>query len=145
MFSCATIKPKPETNTQINIKDSTVVHTIDSVVIRPVERVVDIVAQYDTLKMETSLAKANAYVDTTLHMLRGSIENKNGTKEKYIYKDKIVYKDSIVVKETKVPYEVVKEVTKIPKLFWWLLGSTILLVAWEVIRIIIKIKKLKVK
>ena len=139
--SCAITKPNtPGTNTQVNVKDSTVINTIDSVIIIPVERVVDIVAQYDTLRMETSKAKAEAYVDTTLHILRGKIENKTGIEYKYIYKDKIVYKDSISLKEVPVPYEVVKEVTKIPKIFWWMLGLAILLVGYEVVKIYLKIK-----
>ena len=139
--SCGVTRPQtPGSSTEVKVRDSVVVHTVDSVVIIPVERVVDIVAQYDTLRMETSKAKAEAYVDTTLHILRGNIENKTGVEYKYIYQDKLVYKDSIKVEYEPVPYEVAKVETKIPKIFWWLLALTILLVGYEVVRIYLKIK-----
>ena len=140
VLSCGITKPTPGTNSQVNVRDSVVVHKVDSIVVIPVERVVDVVAQYDTLTLETNKAKATAYVDTTLHVLKGKIENKSGVEYKYIYKDKIVYRDSITVKEVPVPYEVVKEVTKIPKAFWWLLAATLILGGWQIFKIIMKIK-----
>lgn len=109
VVSCGPIKQIP-VETVINYKDSTIVNTIDSVIYIPKERIVDVVAAYDTLKLETNMAKAEAYVDTTLHLLKGSIENKKGVQYKYIYKDKIQVKDSIITKEVPVPVEVVKEV-----------------------------------
>ena len=45
-----------------NHKDS--IRIRDSIVVIPVERIVDIVPIYDTLKMETIQARAKAYVDT---------------------------------------------------------------------------------
>lgn len=107
--SCGTIKPVP-VETVINYKDSTLIHTVDSTVYIPVERIVDIVPPYDTLHLETSKAVADAWVDTTMHVLRGSIENKTGIEYKYIYKDKIVVKDSIINKEVPVEVQVTKEV-----------------------------------
>lgn len=114
-MSCGPIKQIP-VETVINYKDSTVVNTIDSVIYIPKERIVDVVAAYDTLKLETNMAKAEAYVDTTLHLLKGSIENKKGVQYKYIYKDKIEYRDSVVTKE--VPVEVPVEVVK-HKHYWY--------------------------
>lgn len=140
ILSCGVTKPTPGTNSQVNIRDSVVVHEVDSVVVIPVEKVVDVVPQYDTLTLETSKAKAIAYVDTTVHMLKGKIENKTGTEYKYIYKDKIVYRDSVTVKEVPIPYEVVREVTKIPKAFWWLLAATLILGGWQIFKIVMKIK-----
>lgn len=82
----------------------------DSVVTIPVERYVDLVREYDTLKLSTSLASAEAWLDTTNSCLRGSIWNKNSyTYEKEVI-DHYITKDSIVYKEKPVPYEVVKEV-----------------------------------
>lgn len=140
VLSCGITKPTPGTNSQINIRDSVVIHKVDSVVIIPVERVVDVVPQYDTLNLETSKAKAIAYVDTTVHALKGKIENKTGSEYKYIYKDRIVYRDSVTVKEVPVPYEVVREITKIPKMFWWLLGLTLILGGWQIFKIVVKLK-----
>lgn len=107
--SCGPIKQIP-VQTIINYKDSTIVNVVDSTVYIPKERIVDVVAQYDTLQLETNMAKAEAYVDTTLHLLKGSIQNKKGVQYKYLYKDKIEYRDSIITKE--VPVEVPVEVIK---------------------------------
>ena len=116
---CATIKPVPvETIIQYETRDSLILR--DSTVIIPIERVVDVVQPYDTLKMETSMAEARAWVDTTTHTLKGELKNKAGTQYKYVDREKIVYKDSIVTKE--VPVEVEKIVkTHYPYEKWlWL-------------------------
>ena len=131
---------KPNTTTIIQYKDSTITNIVDSVVYIPKERIVDIVPIYDTLYLETSKAKSVSYVDTTNHVLRGSIENKAGIEYKYIYKDKIVYRDSLITKEIEVPYEVIKEVKTH---FWyekflWLM--TILSILYITFKICMKIK-----
>lgn len=103
--SCATIKPVPvETIIQYEMRDSLILR--DSTVIIPRERIVDVVPAYDSLRLETSMAFARAWVDTTTHTLKGSIENKEGVQYKYIFKDKIQYRDSLVYKE--IPVEVEK-------------------------------------
>lgn len=111
---CGTIKPIP-VETVINYKDSTIINVVDSTVYIPVERIVDIVPVYDTLHLETTKATADAWVDTTMHVLRGKIENKTGIEYKYIYKDRIEYRDSIVTQD--IPVEV--EVEKIVKTHFW--------------------------
>lgn len=83
----------------------------DSVIVVPVEKIVDIAP--DTLYLETSLAKAKAYLDTSINMLRGTLENKQQIIYKYKYIDRWHTKDSLVVKE--VPVEVEKPVKYIPK------------------------------
>ena len=113
--------------------DSTIYYTI------PVERYRDYTSLLDTLKLETSLAKAEAYVDTTNNTLKGSIENKKDSLKTVIkWKEHIVYRDSIEYKE--VPVEVTKEVTKYPKSYWWLLGATILTVIYFALKIYLKLK-----
>lgn len=107
MVACSVIKPVP-VETIINYKDSVVVNVVDSTVYIPVERVVDIVPAYDTLHLETSKAVAEAWVDTTLHALRGNIKNKTGVEYKYVYKDRVQWKDSIVTQEVHVPVEIEK-------------------------------------
>ena len=105
LTGCGIVKTVPvETIIQYETRDSLVLR--DSTVLIPKERIVDVVPVYDSLEMETSMAKAKAWVDTTTHTLKGTLENKQGTQYKYIYKDKIVYRDSIVTKE--VPVEVEK-------------------------------------
>ena len=121
--SCSIFKktPQPENRIEYTYKDSTVVKDSVRIVDLPVERIVDIVPVYDTLDMETSLAKAKAYIDLNTHMLRGEMWNKPQVKIKVEYRERYVYRDSIETKEVPVPYEVVVEKTKYPALFWILL------------------------
>lgn len=108
-YSCKTIQYVPiESDTKIEYRDTTIYR--DSIIYTPVEVVKEVVPQFDTLNIETSLATASAYVDTTTRTLKGKIENKKGITEKIKYKDRIVYRDSISRVEIPVPVEVVKEV-----------------------------------
>lgn len=95
-----------EYKTEYVKKDSLVIR--DSVIVVPVEKIVNIAP--DTLFMETSLAKAKAYLDTSINMLRGTLENKQQVIYKTKYVDKWHTKDSLVYKE--VPVEVEKPVYK---------------------------------
>ena len=130
------VVPGGSTNTQV--RDSVVIQVRDSVVITPIERVVDVAAVYDTLKMETSLAKSRAWLDTTNHMLRGEIQNKKQVQKEIKTEVKWQTRDSIVYKELPVPYEVVK--TKHPAVFWWLLGWFILSVIYIIVKIYFKMR-----
>ena len=128
--------PKSTENTIIRYVDSTIVTFKDSLVEVPVpvERYVDVVNYLDTLKLETAIAKATAYADTTTKTIKGTLENKPVNLTKIVYlpsKEKIVYRDSIQKKE--VPVEVVKYKTKTPKFIWWLIGcmGTLLIVAYR--------------
>ncbi len=117
LTGCGTLtKPVPSTQIIFQTRDSVAVR--DSIVITPVERVVDIVPDYDTLQMETSLAKAKAWVDTSLHMLRGEIENKQEKQKEIREKIKYQTRDSLVYKE--VPVEVEKIKIKHPRYEPWL-------------------------
>ena len=137
LSSCSPkIIPGESTNTQV--RDSVVVQIKDSVVITPVERIKDIVPVYDTLNLETSRARAQAYVDTNLHALRGSIENIGGTEIKYVWRDRWQTRDSIQIKEVPVPYEVVKKAT--PVWCWWSLGLNLLLLLGVALRIYLKLR-----
>lgn len=140
LICCGCKSPKHiNTETVVRYIDSTVVTYRDSLieVEVPKERIVDVVALPDTLNMETSLATAKCWVDTTTspNMLRGELENKpDGTLTKTIYlpsKEHIVYKDSIQTKE--VPVYIDKVKTKTPKFIWWLLGvmGTLILIAYR--------------
>lgn len=115
--ACGVIKEIP-VETIYNYRDSTIVNMVDSVIITPIYEVRDIVPEYDTLHLETDLAEANAYVDTTIHMLKGNIKNKKEQQVKYVYKDRIQYRDSIQIKEVPVKVEVEKIIRKAPWYNW---------------------------
>lgn len=145
LSSCGISKRIPDI---VNVKDSTVIKTVikdslvirDSVVIIPQEKVSEIAK--DTLKMETSLAKAEAYYDSTFNCLKGSIENKRNAEYKIRWKEKIVeIKDTVYLKEPQ-PYPVIKEVKYIPKIYKWALGFSIIVIVIMLVGLGIKLKKL---
>ena len=137
---CGIFNKPPQQNSETKVtyvyKDCTVVKEIVKEVDLPVERIVDAVAVYDTLELETSLALARAYVDTNSHTLRGSIENKKKANLKIEYRDRFIYRDSIYTKEVPVPYEVEKEVVKYPALFWVLLVFAITVIGMKAPKLI---------
>lgn len=126
----------PETN--VSVRDSVRVEIRDSINWIPKERIVDIVPAYDSLKLETSLAKAIAYVDTTTHTLKGSIENKQGYKEQF--KEKIVYKEKRDTTIIKVPVEVVKEKKVTPRWAYWTLVITLLTLGYIGLKIYLRLR-----
>ena len=121
-----------------NYKDS--IRIRDSIVVIPVERIVDVVPTYDTLKMETTQARAKAYVDTTLHLLRGSIENKDKAKTEVREVVKFVERTDTLYIDKPVPYEVEKQVRYVPAIYKLSLIFMIATTALTVIRLILKYK-----
>lgn len=112
-----------EVQTKIVEKEILVRDTVEVEV--PVEVIKEVVPQMDTSVVETSIAKATAYVDTTTRTINHKIENKPVKLEKEIvYKDKIVEVEKI----TEVPVEV--EVPKRDKLFWLSIGINLLVIVW---------------
>lgn len=112
LFSCRSprdiIQTTEKEKIEIVYKDS--IRYFDSTVITPVERYVDLVREYDTLKLSTSLASAEAWLDTVNSCLRGTIYNKNTyTYEKEVI-DHYIVKDSISYVEKPVTYETIKYV-----------------------------------
>lgn len=128
LTSCSTIKYVP-------VKGEDIYHTEyitkDSIVYTPVEVIKEVVPELDTLYMETSVAKAKAYLDTNLNILKGEMKNK----KEIIYKDKIVYRDSIIIQKQEIPVEVEIEKKVVPKWCWWLLGINILVIIGFAIRL----------
>lgn len=122
------------------LRDSVVIR--DSIVITPIERIVDIVPQYDTLHLQTSLAKSKAWVDTTTHSLRGEITNKEQTQNKNRIEVKYVNRvDSVFIKEP-IPYEVIKEIKYVPKAYQYSMGFSIVALLFIIGFIIWKIRRL---
>lgn len=122
MFSC---KPIHEVVTHHEY----ITHTIDSViyhdstVVVPHETYTNIAWNYDTLNLETSLAKAQCWVDSI--WLRGNISNKQQVIYKYIEVEKV--RDSIVYEKVPEPYPVV-EYVKNPvnkNILWWAISVSI--------------------
>lgn len=107
-------------------KDSIV--TKDSVCYIPIERYVDIVPQYDTLYLNSSIAESKSWVDTTNHILRGEIKNKSAVTYQIKYIERVVVNDSIVEKEVPIPYEVEVIKEKIPRWAWITLGFSIIII-----------------
>ena len=140
-MGCSTTRYVPVKETEkevINYKDS--IQIRDSIVVIPVERIVDVVPTYDTLRMETTQARAKAYVDTTLHLLRGSIENKDKAKTEVREVVKFVERTDTVYVEKPVPYEVEKKVKYVPAIYKLSLIFMISAIALTVIRLILKYK-----
>ena len=140
-FGCGVTKKAVQIEhvTETHYVDSTRWHDSTIYYIVPIERYRDYTSLLDTLKLETSLAKAEAYVDTTNNTLKGSIENKKDSLKTVIkWKERIVQKDSLVYKE--VPVEVEKEVTKYPKTYWWFMGISILAAVYVALKVFLKVK-----
>lgn len=128
LTSCSTIKYVP-------VKGEDIYHTEyvtkDSIVYTPVEVIKEVAPELDTLYMETTVAKAKAYLDTNLNILKGEMKNK----KEIIYKDKIVYRDSIVIQKQEIPIEIEVENKVVPSWCWWLLGMNLLVIIGFAIRL----------
>ena len=118
-------------------------HVRDTVILKadtvrmtiPVEKIVEVVPAMDTLRMETSVARAMAYADTATGTLKGKIENKP-----YEQKKEIQHTEKIrtVEKRVEVPVEVVKWKYRIPHWVWYSLGFNLLFLFVLFLRIKIK-------
>ena len=98
----------------------------------PKEVVVNVVPELDTLRMETSVAEAEAYLDTLTQTLKGQLKNKKTELKKEI---QVVEKTKFVERkvEVPVPYEVVK--TKVPRWAWVLLAFNVSLLIGFIIKL----------
>ena len=123
-----------------NHKDS--IRIRDSIVVIPIERIVDVVPSYDTLKMETTQARAKAYVDTTLHLLKGSIENKDKAKTEVREVIRFVEKIDTLYIEKPIPYKVEKQVRYVPSFFKFTALFFVGVILLIIIRIVLKYKGL---
>ena len=142
-IGCSTTRYVPVKETEkevVNFKDS--IRIKDSIIVIPVERIVDVVPTYDTLKMETTQAKAKAYVDTTLHLLRGSIENKDKAKTEVREVIRFVERTDTIYIEKPVPYEVEKKVRYVPSFFKFTALFFVGVILLIIIRIVLKYKGL---
>ena len=118
--SCTATKPATapiQSEAIIEYKDTTIY--IDKVieVPVPVEKVVEVVPRFDTLRMETGVAKAECWADTINRVLRGRMENKKTALKGKIDTCFVVeYVNKYIEKEVSV--EVPIEVPYIPNWMW---------------------------
>ena len=121
MTSCGITRPTV-------IRDSTITHInyLDSITYRDSTVIVPLYKEYyntytdmlDTLHLETSLAAAKAYLDTTNKKLKGDIANKDSSiPYKIKWKERTVYKDSIVYVKEEVPVPYPEPQPYVPKFY----------------------------
>ena len=140
LTSCSCFKNVPREEIHYVQKDSTILKIVDSIRYIPVERYVEIIPEYDTLKLETSLAQAKAFVDTTTHTLKGKIENKKGVEKCVKIVEKYVEKCDTIYVKVPVTVEVEKPVKHIPKFFWGTLVYAVLLSLLFAVKIYLKLR-----
>lgn len=147
LSGCGTLKKNTESENTKVIYIETEKIVMDTVTVEvPVEVTMTYSGLRDTLKMETSIARAEAYIDENEMQLVGSIENKPAQIEKeVVLKYKTVTRDSLIfqTKEIPVPYEVEK--TKIPKWCWWLLIINIAVIVIGIMKFLINFKSAKIE
>lgn len=134
LSGCGTTKYVPVKETEY-VRD-TVILKADTVKLTiPVEKIVEVVPAMDTLRMETSVAEAEAYLDTLTQTLKGTLKNKKTELKKEI---QVVEKTKFVERkvEVPVPFEVVK--TKVPRWAWYSLGFNLLFLLILILGIKIK-------
>ena len=114
------------------IKDTVVIKADTVRVEVPKEVEVNVVPELDTLRMETSVAEAEAYLDTLTQTLKGQLKNKKTELKKEI---QTIEKTKFVERkiEVPVPYEVVK--TKVPRWAWVLLAFNVSLLIGFLIKL----------
>ena len=118
-------------------------HVRDTVILKadtvrmtiPVEKIVEVVPAMDTLRMETSVAEAEAYLDTLTQTLKGQLKNKKTELKKEI---QTIEKTKFVERKVEVPVEVVKWKYRIPHWVWYSLGFNLLVLLILILRIKIK-------
>lgn len=138
LLGCGQIRQIPvQTQTIVNYRDSLVIRDSVRLISLPVESEKDYSRYPDTLYLETSLAGAKTWLDTSTNVLRGEIHNKPVAKLPVPVKEHTVYRDSLVYKE--VPVEVVKEVKTHYGYEKWLWGYVV--VSLLVIALYILLKK----
>lgn len=126
-----TVKEKEYIKDTVLIKADTVKVNI------PVEVKVNVVPELDTLKMETSVAEAQAYLDTLTQTLKGTLKNKKTELKKEIQVvEKTKYVEHKV--EVPVPYEVIK--TKTPLWAWIMLSINVGLIVGFLLILFLKFR-----
>lgn len=138
ILACSCATPKYITVKEKEYIKDTVLIKADTVKVDiPVEVKVNVVPELDTLKMETSVAEAEAYLDTLTQTLKGTLKNKKTELKKEIQVvEKTKYVEHKV--EVPVPYEVVK--TKTPLWAWIMLSINVGLIVGFLLILFLKFR-----
>ena len=138
ILACSCGTPKYITVKEKEYIKDTVLIKADTVKVNiPVEVKVNVVPELDTLKMETSVAEAEAYLDTLTQTLKGTLKNKKTELKKEIQVvEKTKYVEHKV--EVPVPYEVVK--TKTPLWAWIILSINVGLIVGFLLILFLKFR-----
>ena len=138
ILACSCSTPKYITVKEKEYIKDTVLIKADTVKVDiPVEVKVNVVPELDTLKMETSVAEAEAYLDTLTQTLKGTLKNKKTELKKEIQVvEKTKYVEHKV--EVPVPYEVVK--TKTPLWAWIMLSINVGLIVGFLLILFLKFR-----
>lgn len=140
VFGCATTKPNiitPKEEIKITLRDSVVIK--DSIRIVPIEVVKEISPQYDTLIMETSLAKSKSWIDTANKSLRGEIVNKQQNQQRERIEIRYIEKiDTIKIVEP-IPYP--EPEPYVPKIYKYSMGFSIIVIVVLGLLVFLKIKR----
>lgn len=138
ILACSCATPKYITVKEKEYIKDTVLIKADTVKVDiPVEVKVNVVPELDTLKMETSVAEAEAYLDTLTQTLKGTLKNKKTELKKEIQTvEKTKYVEHKV--EVPVPYEVVK--TKTPLWAWIMLSINVGLIVGFLLILFLKFR-----
>ena len=139
LTACKTVYIPVGTDTSTNVKDSTVLHIVDSVRYTERSRYKDYGDLLKVLEIDGKRSHMRSWIDTTKNVLNGELtEDPIEEKTRIIYKDRVEYKDSLVYKE--VPIEVEKIEYKTPKWSWYSLLFNILGVMVGALVIYLKVK-----
>lgn len=129
LTGCGTIRYVP-VEKKVEVRDTVVLKSDTVRVAVPVEKIVEVVPKTDTILLETSVAKAEAWVDST--GLCGRIENKRVELTKEIQVVERVRKET---ERVEVPVEVIKEKRVIPRWLWLSLAVNLAVVVCIVLKI----------
>ena len=120
--SCKTIYVPVGTETSTNVKDSTVLHIVDSVRYTERSRYKDYGDLLNVLEIDGKRSHMRSWVDTTKNVLNGELtEDPIEEHTKIVWRDREVLKDTTIYKEIPVEKEVEKVVKVVPK-FWRVSG-----------------------
>lgn len=124
LTACKTIYVPVGTDTSTNVKDSTVLHIVDSVRYTERSRYKDYGDLLKVLEIDGKRSHMRSWIDTTKNVLNGEL-TEDPIEEKTRIVVKTQYRDSIQTVEKKVPYpvEVVKEKKIYPK---WMIVLSLL-------------------
>lgn len=129
LTGCGTVRYVP-VERKVEVRDTVVLKSDTVRVAVPVEKIVEVVPRTDTILLETSVAKAEAWVDST--GLNGRIENKRVELEKEI---QVVERVRVKTERVEVPVEVIKEKRVIPKWLWLSLAVNLAVVVCIVLKL----------